>query len=87
MALLVGLKRGVAGASAPASLPPPPPIIPSAPLFPGAPQVHDPGALLMAAHRHTDTLPIGRRTCHLTAWMCSCLHVGTQTPPFLAGPP
>jgi len=43
--------------------PPPPPILPqtSAPRMSEAPRALDPGAQLMTAHRHKDTLPLGSR--------------------------
>jgi len=50
------------GSQAQAPLPPaPPPIIFVGPSIAGGTTGPDPGALLMAAHRHMDTLPLGSR--------------------------
>jgi len=60
MGLPVGLPRGGASTHAPATTASPPPNV-SPPPVSEAPGAADPGAQLMTAHRHTDTLPLGNR--------------------------
>jgi len=59
MDLPAGLPKGAQARLAP----PPPPILPHTSAPPGSeePRAADSGAQLMAAHRHTDTLPLGSR--------------------------
>jgi len=58
-AVLLDSREGSQAQMPPATAPPN--LLPLAPPLPEAPRGTDPGAQLMMAHRHTDTLPLGSR--------------------------